>query len=227
MDNPSNNHLDKKEARIYLKLELEALRSAILSNTPSEIKTHVTNALIFRKARNQFYPQSDSTEQLLEINEGLAEYTGLMMSERSDEQTKNYLETSLNEFLKNKTYVRSFAYQSLPMYGYLLSKVKADWNKDISSDTNLTNYMVKTFGIELPKDANTSASNISSLYNGEMISAFEIERDNQNKEMLAKQMEKFVHQSHFDLAFEKMNVFLIHPTLSLWMNSEPSILPSE
>ncbi|HEX3072578.1 MAG TPA: hypothetical protein VHP30_03090 [Ignavibacteriales bacterium] len=49
--NPGNNHLDKKEGRVYLRLELEALKKALTADSNSEVKRHLVNAFGFRKFR--------------------------------------------------------------------------------------------------------------------------------------------------------------------------------
>ncbi|HEV8083661.1 MAG TPA: hypothetical protein VGP55_10685, partial [Chitinophagaceae bacterium] len=74
--NIENNHLDQKNGRIYLRLELEAIKKAIYSTTITEMKKHLTNSLMFRKYRYSIYPNAETTENLLELNEGIAEYTG-------------------------------------------------------------------------------------------------------------------------------------------------------
>ena len=55
-NNKESNHLDQKDGRIYLRLELEALTKAILSDSKKEQKEHLTNALIFRKYRHTLFP---------------------------------------------------------------------------------------------------------------------------------------------------------------------------
>ena len=81
--NTQNNHLDQRDGRIYLRLELEALKKALQATNDNELKTHLTNAFTFRKYRYSLYPGADTTENLLELNEGLAEYTGLIISGRN------------------------------------------------------------------------------------------------------------------------------------------------
>ena len=66
-------HLDTREGRIYLKLELEALKEALNSDKP---ENHINNALLFRQYRHQLFPEAEISENSLEINEGMAEYTG-------------------------------------------------------------------------------------------------------------------------------------------------------
>ena len=120
--NKESNHLDQKDGRIYLRLELEALTKAVLSDSKKEQKEHLTNALTFRKYRNSLFPESATIENQLELNEGLAEYTGFMISGRNKAQIKEHFVATTNAFLKNPTYVRSFAYSTIPVYGYLLSQ---------------------------------------------------------------------------------------------------------
>jgi hypothetical protein len=49
--NTNNNHLDQKDGRVYLRLELEALKKSIQTANKIEQKAHLTNALTFRKYR--------------------------------------------------------------------------------------------------------------------------------------------------------------------------------
>ena len=70
--NTENNHLDQKDGRIYLRLELNALKKAVRSSTIKEMNMHLTNALTFRKYRYSVYPKADTTENSLELNEGIA-----------------------------------------------------------------------------------------------------------------------------------------------------------
>ena len=62
---PDNNHLDQKDGRIYLRLELEALKKAIQSVTDTGRKSHTMDALYFRSYRYQLYPGADSLENSL------------------------------------------------------------------------------------------------------------------------------------------------------------------
>jgi hypothetical protein len=199
-----NNHLDTKNGRIYLRLELEALKKTLLSKKEKDARAHISAALIFRRARYNLFSKADSTENLLELNEGLAEYTGLVMSERSDQQIIDHFNQSLTQFLTNETFVRSFAYQTIPMYGYLLSKKDRYWNKNIKENTNLTKYFQDSFGVKRQND--DQVKHIFKSYNGETILAEEERREKLTAELIRAQTEKFVTNPHFDLAFEKMSI---------------------
>ncbi|QWT87417.1 hypothetical protein KBP46_06070 [Chryseobacterium sp. PCH239] len=206
LNNAENNHLDQKEGRIYLRLELEALKQAVRSNSEKEIKRHLTNALIFRKYRNTLYKGSETTENLLELNEGIAEFTGLIVSGRNKDQTRSYFLNGIEGFMKNPTFVRSFAYYTTPVYGYLLYHKDPDWNKKIDSKTDLTGYFIKAFDIRIQTDLQKAVEKLSDNYNGTSIIKQEIDREEQTKKRIAEYKLKFIQQPHFEIKFEKMNV---------------------
>ncbi|WP_320051736.1 hypothetical protein [uncultured Acetobacteroides sp.] len=204
--NTENKHLDQRNGRIYLRLELEALKKAVQSKSTSEQKIHLANALTFRKYRYMLYKDADTTENQLELNEGIAEYTGQSVSAISDEQSIASLEQSINSFYSNPTFVRSFPYQTIPAYGYLLAKVKSDWNKEITSQTNLTSYFATQLGIQLPKDIEKSVERTSDQYGGQAIISEEKAREEKTKKQVAEFKRKFIEQPHFEIGLMKMQV---------------------
>lgn len=203
---PENSHLDQKEGRIYLRLEMEALKHSIRASSKHETKTHLKNALIFREYRNMLYPKSDTTENMLELSEGIAEYTGMIICGRSKDEVKKHLEKSIDKFQSLPSYIRSFAYFSTPVYGYLLMKSNSKWNKEISNKTNLTKYFEKEFKIVIPKDLKESVKTISNEYNGATIVAEETVRDENNKKLIIEYKSKFIDQPHFIIRLGKMSV---------------------
>jgi hypothetical protein len=204
--NTDNNHLDRKDGRIYLRLELEALRKAINATTQSEIKLYLTDAFTYRKYRYSLYPGADTTENALELNEGLAEYTGFIISGRSKKQSILHFNQSLTDFLSNPTFVRSFAYQTTPIYGYLLHYTQKYWNRNVTLKTNLTDYFIKAFNISLNSDLTKSVETGLSKYNGQVIITEETTREAKIKKLIAEYKTRFIKQPHFEIQFEQMNV---------------------
>lgn len=204
--NPENNHLNQKEGRIYLRLELEALKKAVQSTSMKKAKLHLTNAITFRKYRNELYPGSDSSENKLELNEGMAEYTGSIVSGRKNKEAVNHFVNGINDFYTNPTFVRSFAYNTTPIYGYLLYKIDKNWNKEVTINTNLTDYFIRAFNIKIPKDLNNTVEVIAENYNGKTIVQEETRRAEKTKKVIAEYKERFIEQPHFEIRFEKMNV---------------------
>ena len=206
LNNVENNHLDQKEGRIYLRLELEALKKALKSASKKELQEHLTNALTFRKYRHSLYKGSDSNENLLELNEGIAEFTGVIVSGRDKTQTVAFLVDGINDFFKNATFVRSFAYHTVPVYGYLLYKKDKEWNKKITAKTDLTNYFIKAFNSKIAGDLFEVVKRSAEDYNGSAITEEETKREEKTKKLIAEYKTKFIENPHFEIKFEKMNV---------------------
>lgn len=143
----NNNHLNLYRGRLLLTLELEALKKALSANTKENQRQNIINALSFRNLRhsNKAILNAENSQ---EINEGIAEYTGLMLSGRNDIEIRKHLTNSINQFYNNPTFVRSFAYYTVPVYGYFLSKKNEKWHQNIDIQTNLTDIFSTSFGKE-------------------------------------------------------------------------------
>lgn len=204
--NPDNNHLDKKDGRVYLRLELEALKKANTAATAKEMREHIVNALVFRKYRNSLFPSSDSTENQLELNEGICEFTGAMMSGRNKREQQEQFIKRIDYFLNSPSYVRSFAYETTPVYGYLLSSVKKGWNKKINSNTNLIDFFSNEFDLKMPKNLKTASVNAAVLYNGDAIVKEEEVRSQKIVQQQAEYKLKFIDSPHVELPLIKMNM---------------------
>jgi hypothetical protein len=195
-----------QDGRIYLRLELEALKNAIRQSSGKKQRQYLTDAMIFRKYRNSLYRGSESEENGLELNEGLAAYTGLVVSDRTGGTLQKHLISEIDKFYKNPTFVRSFAYHTTPAYGIMLRSTSPAWNKDISDETDLTEYFIKAFKISLPEDLKTETEKISKDYNLEMISKEENSREVRRQKLVNEYLKKFTVDPHVELTFEKMNI---------------------
>ncbi|MDP2886319.1 MAG: hypothetical protein Q8P51_14990 [Ignavibacteria bacterium] len=204
--NTANSHLDQQEGRILLRLELEALKAAVLAESSTARRSHLRNAFTMREYRRSLFAGADTTENLLELNEGLAEFTGLMMSGMKREEIQDHFRQSISAFLNNPTFVRSFPYQTIPMYGYLLSNEKSTWNREITAQSNLTDYLAKAFNLNLPGDLKTAVAAIAGQYGGETVTAEETAREENRKKLIAEYKYKFIDQPHLVIVFEKMNI---------------------
>ncbi|HSE66036.1 MAG TPA: hypothetical protein VLB12_03565, partial [Gemmatimonadales bacterium] len=76
---PTNDHLDTRDGRLWLRLEGRALQRALVTRGDKR-RIAASDAVLFRRYRRQVIPGADSTERALEMNEGLAEYTGLTLA---------------------------------------------------------------------------------------------------------------------------------------------------
>ncbi len=200
----SNAHLDTYRGRLLLKLELEALVDAIFE-TGEERKSHLANAFQFRNERCSSQELSDA-ENTLELNEGLAEYTGAMLSGRNSEEMNMHFKNSVNQFYSNKTFVRSFAYQTIPMYGYMLAQSKKNWHQEVSGQTNLIDYFKNAFEIEVDNSIPFESVAQANDYGYEKILQEEQLREEERLIVVANYKAIFLEKPTLRLNFENMQI---------------------
>jgi hypothetical protein len=122
----SNRHLDSQDGRIWLRLEWRALERA-LEEQGTARREAIADAVYFRRYRQSLFSGSAAEECALESNEGIAEYTGLKLSSRSDGEFVTRAACSLQQSGNAQSFVRSFAYSSGPAYGALLDVERIQW----------------------------------------------------------------------------------------------------
>jgi hypothetical protein len=198
-----NNHLDSKDGRIYLKLELEALKQALNSDKPTQ---HIKNALLFRYYRHQLFPESITSENSLEINEGIAEYVGSTLCGMVNADLQKHYASRIDDFYSYPTYVRSFAYATIPIYGYFMRQTEKGWNLKISGKTNLTEFISDFFGIKPQKLSADKIKKIGQSYNIEFISKFEEGREQKQIALIKRFKIQFLGENTLVINLENMNI---------------------
>lgn len=123
---PASPHLDQEEGRVWLRLELRALARA-LEATGDDAARAALDALLFRAHRHALYPGADTLEAALELNEGLAEYTGLRYAAMMLGEDVAWTARRIRDFESTDSFVRSFAYATGPALGLLLDRLHPDW----------------------------------------------------------------------------------------------------
>ncbi len=202
----SNDHLDTYQGRILLKLELEALRDALTAPDEDSARYHMSNALHFRMAR-----QKDEAikvaENSLEINEGLAEYTGSMLSGRNDQAMRDHFINAVDAFYSNPTFVRSFAYQTIPIYGFLLSLNQPRWHQRVTMETNLTDFLISTILADLEKGTPYESLARANDYGYNEILEIESAREERRLEQIATYKTMFLNEEALKITMtQNMNI---------------------
>jgi hypothetical protein len=196
-------HLDSKNGRIYLKLELEALKKALSSN---EAEGHIKNALLFRQYRYKIFPEAKQAENSLELNEGLAEYTGSILSQRKESDLKKHYISKIEWFYTMPTFVRSFPYFTIPVYGYFMQKTDKDWNLQITSDTNLTDFISSFWNMEFQELTNEDILQLGNEYGIDSIIQNETQREIEKEELKSKYKKRFLSDSIVEIGLENMKI---------------------
>ncbi len=119
---------------------------------------------------------------------------------------KKYFTNVVDRFFSNPTYVRSFAYNTTPIYGYIMSLKDPLWNQKISVNTDLTAFFMRELNIEVPKDLAATVKVIAAKYNGNLVFREERLRAEKIRKQIAFYRSLFVDQPHMTIKFEKMNV---------------------
>lgn len=205
--NADNEHLNRKDGRIYLLLEIVALESALRSARLRRAEEHIRNALVFRKYRHLVYRGAQVMENRLEMHEGLATYTGQIMSGRDKWQWREHLTDRLHRFKNLPTFVRSFAYETVPVYGFFLYQKNNGWIKDITPDTDLTDYFFDAFGLDMRIVLPTYVQQLAEEYQGKAIEEKEMKRQDITSEQLDAYRDKFFENKRLEIKLsDKMNI---------------------
>jgi hypothetical protein len=147
---PVCDHLNTKEGRTYLRLELEALKAALRQPVGRERQHYLQQAILFRQWRYRLFSQAQALEEALEFNEGLAEFTGVYVSGITMKDT-GYLSAIVdNATTSYPSFARSFAYMTGPLYGMLLSQKQAGWQRDITTKDNFPDLLIKKYQLQAP-----------------------------------------------------------------------------
>jgi len=128
-----NLHLDTLEGRILLQLEWHALARALSAPDAASRKAAVSDALLFRHERYRLFPEAQAEEQALELNEGVAEYTGVRVGLPTAPERTAYALRDLEFFVQAPTFVRSFAYATGPAWGLLLDQANPAWRDQLAA----------------------------------------------------------------------------------------------
>ncbi|MDR1356961.1 MAG: hypothetical protein LBJ58_04750 [Tannerellaceae bacterium] len=127
----ANYHIDEVEGRALLQIEMKALQQALDGNLSG-----LFDALCVRAYRQSLYP--DNNEDLYELNEGLAEYTGAKLSGAN---MKEYAKARLTYDIK-RGYANAFAYFTGSSYACILDQLYPTWRYDKDLSKGMT-YLIK------------------------------------------------------------------------------------
>ncbi|MEF3081361.1 hypothetical protein V3391_03940 [Luteimonas sp. SMYT11W] len=177
-----NRHLDTRDGRYLLQLEWRALARAVLAVDADVRRAHVGDALAFRAERRRLFADAAAEEAALEINEGIAEYTGVRLGLARDEERRAFAVFDLARFIGAPSFVRSFAYASGPPYGLLLDDADPTWRSRLGADADLGILLAQALRIDVAALADLDARQRRYDADGSLRSA----EDARDRERLAR-----------------------------------------
>src|SRR5215216_4891705 len=185
-----NSHLDTLNGRIWIQMEWRALERALRQTGPARTAA-IADALLFRAYRRTLFPDSAKNENALELNEGLAEYTGVRLSSADLQETVVRADIILRQARNNPTFARSFAYISGPAYGALLDLSGKPWRVNVKPTTDLGQLLQQRYGVRIGV-SETTARAAMSRYEGEEIVTVETQQEQRRTREIAEARKKFL-----------------------------------
>ncbi len=185
----SCNHLDELNARMLIFMEWRALAAALDTESTNR-KEAITDALVFRNKRYSLYPNARIAECAAEMNEGLAEYTGVRLAGGNPNEIVDLAGRNLTWSYDWSSLVNSFAYVSGPLYGLILDRLEPDWRESLAPDSDLGAILAKAVDIQLPSPID--ASKIAEKYGWDKLYAREKGLDHQRQARYLSYTEKFI-----------------------------------
>ena len=203
---PGNAHLDELDGRYYMQLEWRALARALGARGERGDTEPLHDALIFRAMRYRLYPNAAAEERALEMNEGLAEYTGVMAGNPGREAQTAMALHDLSAHVSDATFVRSFAYATGPAYGLLLDRYAPGWRKTLKPGAALDSMLLAAIQAGIPPNIEQAIAAYAARYDGPALHSAEVERDRARQQRLAIARRRFIDGPTLTLALRHMNV---------------------
>jgi hypothetical protein len=182
-----NAHLDTLDGRYWLQLEWRAL-AAGLRSSGDERTVAMRDALAFRKTRRALFPDAAENERRSEIQEGLAQYTGTVVTANSSAQAAESTLAQLSAAEKQESFVDTAAYTAGVAYGVLLDSVLPEWRRGLQVTSDLAQVLMVAARLQPADDASSAAAR----YRGIELRTAETERDRKLTERIAELRQRFV-----------------------------------
>lgn len=186
-----NSHLDGKDGRIWLLLEWRALERALMTSGVAR-KQAIADAIEFRRYRRSLIASAEGNENKLEMNEGLAEYTGVRLANANEFDRRAAALFMLRDVPRRNSLVRSFAYASGPAFGVLLDESEIAWRKTLTPFSDLGTTLAHAYKIAIPIVDEASALVAARRYGGGAVIASETTRANKLEKQLVELRRKFI-----------------------------------
>lgn len=140
---PAAEILDRPAGRIWLQLEWRALAAA-LDSTGAARERSIHRALLFRARRYALaQPAERARERLLDLKEGLAEYTAWRLTGGDEAALARVIRTQAPAL---SSYLRAFPYFTGPAYGLLLDDLAPGWRARLDSVPDLQRLLATATG---------------------------------------------------------------------------------
>jgi len=200
----NTRHLNDKNARFYLKLEWKALTNA-LGATGEARKQAIRDALIFRGARRELFPEAITDENKFENYEGLATFTYIKLCTEDVDEMRGRILEYLDRIYKNTSYASGYGFVHGALYATLLNDTGFDFKQIQQSDFDLGKAACEAYGVTLPEVCRDVAGSLAMNYDIQAIRAEESEREAMINERTGKIVTTFIEKPVVTITMESPN----------------------
>jgi hypothetical protein len=172
----STRHLNDRNARLYLKLEWKALTYAIGSSDEARNQA-IRDALVFRGARRELFPEAVADENKFENYEGLTTFTYIKLCTSGPDEMKTRILEYLDRIYQNNSYAWGYGFVNGALYATLLNDKGFDFKQIQPSDFDLGTATREAYGVTLPAVCRDVAGSLALNYDIQAIRAEESERE--------------------------------------------------
>jgi len=192
-----NSHMNEKDARITVQLEINALIHAFRS-TGDERLAAINDALSIRAERRRLFPRAERSENLFEFHEGMANYTATRLVGFD----RYHILASVEHGAAGLRYQSSlggiFGYISGELYGYLLDETGIIWREGLRYGVDLGQLLKGAMEIAYLRPFDEIDL---TAYGYEDILAFETQRVLEHEQMLQDLRTAFSSQPNLRIPF--------------------------
>jgi hypothetical protein len=196
-------HLDTPAGRYWMQLEWRALARALDVSGPAR-NAAIADALAFRRARRDAFPGSAEIERVLEINEGLAQYTGTVVVYPDGKDAAADAMKQLAQAERNPTFVRTFPYPSGVGYGVLLDQLSPGWPRRFKSTDDFGQLLMTIARV----DPTAAVDDAATRYDGPALKIAETKREEARQVRVAELRKRFVEGPVLILPESRNNTFV-------------------
>ena len=161
---------------------------------------------MFRAKRAELFPKTFMNERVLEMNEGLAEFTGVLLGRQND-RIDLYLTGLIDQAATRQSLIRSAAYFTGPIYGYLLYQKNPHWTADLDASASFPQLVTTYYQLTTAQAPTVSAIKmVTDTYQGKAIVKSEQSRENERQKLVQHYIELFTRKPVLTIELVKMNI---------------------
>lgn len=205
---PACLHLDAMSGRLYLRLELRALAEAMTTRDAAREQA-MRDALLFRAMRRSLFDgEAAKQEAVLELNEGLAEYTGRVLSGAMPAK----MAAAARDFIRAKEHdvslMRSFSYATGLAYALLLDANSGGWRKLVDERSDLGSMLAQAVSFRTPENLAQAALQAAERYEMIALTAEETAREQQRQRAREQWRARLVDGPTLEVSFQSDSKFV-------------------